>query len=187
MTVEETAGVVVRACTELGIPILVVGSLSSNYYGLGRSTNDADFVVQTKPGDIRALAAKLSPLLRLDPQPGIESITLTTKYLFEVRDHAFFVELFELTDDPHDQARFARRVQINLYGTTVWLPAAEDVIVQKLRWYARGKRGKDLEDVRNVIDTQQDRLDWDYIHHWCDHHGSREHLDAIRQSLANMQ
>jgi hypothetical protein len=183
MTVEETAGVVVSACTELGIPILVVGSLSSNYYGLGRSTNDADFVVQLKPGDIRALAAKLSPLLRLDPQPGFESVTLTTKYLFEVRDHAFFVELFELTDDPHDQLRFARRVPIQLYGTTVWLPTVEDVIVQKLRWYARGKRAKDYDDVRNVINAQQSRLDWDYTHHWCNVHGSQEHLESIRRSL----
>jgi hypothetical protein len=64
---------------------------------------------------------------------------------------------------------------------------AEDVIIQKLHWYHLDPRPKDFEDARNVIAVQQDRLDWDYIHHWCDLHGSREHLDAIRQSLANMQ
>jgi hypothetical protein len=183
MTIEETAGLVVDSCTDLGIPVLIVGSLSSNYYGLGRSTNDADLVVQSRPGDIQSLAKRLAPTLTLDPQPSFESITLTTKYLFAVRDHAFYVELFELSDDEHDQERFARRVPINLFGTTVWLPTAEDVLVMKLRWYARGKRGKDFDDIRNVINVQQNRVDWDYIYRWCDVHGSREHLDDIRKSL----
>lgn len=54
---------------------------------MARSTKD--FVVQTKPGDTQELANRLSPLLRLDPQPSFESITLTSKYLFVVKEHAF--------------------------------------------------------------------------------------------------
>ena len=31
--------------------------------------------------------------------------------------------------------------------------------------------------------VQADTLDWDYIHRWCDEHGTRELLDDIRRSI----
>ena len=60
----------------------------------------------------------------------------------------------------------------------------EDVIITKLRWSHIGRREKDIEDVRNVITIQGDRIDWDYVISWCDRHGTRELLENVRQSLA---
>lgn len=113
MTIEEAAGLVVEASHVLDIPIMVVGSLSSNYYGIPRSTNDADLVVMLGPGQLKALAARLGPAFRLDPQPAIESITGTTKYVLEVLAHPFIIELFELSDDRLTKSDFGddRRCQ----------------------------------------------------------------------------
>jgi hypothetical protein len=183
MTIEEAAGMVVQACADLNIPIMVVGSLSSNFYGIPRSTNDADFVAELAPGHVQALATRLGPVFNLDPQPAIESITGTTKYLFHVTEHAFVVELFGLSDDPFDQERFARRRPISLYGCQVWLPSPEDVIVMKLRWYQRGRRGKDWDDLRSVVAVQANNLDWPYMEAWCDRHGSRKLLDSLREAV----
>jgi hypothetical protein len=53
-----------------------------------------------------------------------------------------------------------------------------------LRWAMIAKRGKDRDDVRDVIAVQGDEvLDWDYIHHWCGLHDTRELLDEIRASI----
>ncbi len=53
-----------------------------------------------------------------------------------------------------------------------------------VRWAKIAKRAKDTEDVRDVIAVQGDEvLDWDYIHHWCKAHGTRELLDSIRASI----
>ena len=66
----------------------------------------------------------------------------------------------------------------------VHLRQTEDVIITKLRWAQIAKRGKDSDDVRNVIAVQGDEvLDWDYIHHWCAQHGTRVLLDEIRGSI----
>jgi hypothetical protein len=93
------------------------------------------------------------------------------------------VELFLASDDPHDRERFRRRVRGETYGQTVWLPTPEDVIITKLRWSKQGKRNKDVDDVRNVIAVQGDALDWEYIHRWCDAHGTMGLLEQIRQTL----
>jgi len=69
-------------------------------------------------------------------------------------------------------------------GCEVFIPSVEDVIVTKLRWERLGKRGKDGDDIRDVIAVLgDDALDWDYIHRWTADHGTRALLDEIRASI----
>jgi hypothetical protein len=79
--------------------------------------------------------------------------------------------------------RFSRRRPGTVAGRQTFILSAEDVVVTKLRWSRRGARTKDLDDARNVIAVQRDALDWDYIHRWCEQHGTRQLLDNIRASL----
>ncbi len=183
MTGLDATAEVVDALEELGIPYMVVGSFSSNVYGIPRSTHDADFVIVLGERSARVIADRLGPRYRLDPQMTFESVTMTTRFRMEVVDLTFTIELFLLSDDAHDQERFGRRQRRQLLGRNVVLPTPEDVIVTKLRWAIQASRPKDMEDIRDVIAVQGDSLDWDYIHHWTDIHGSRALLEEIRRSI----
>jgi hypothetical protein len=176
---------VLNALEHLGVPYMLVGSFSSNTYGVPRSTNDVDFVVQVESGGVRRIMDQLGPQFRLQPQITFEAITATTRYIVELTDSPFRIEFFLLSDDPHDQQRFARRQPVRLPGhdVTAVMPSPEDVIITKVRWSKSGGRMKDLDDARGVIAVQGDRLDWDYIHHWCDVHGTRDLLDQVRRSI----
>jgi hypothetical protein len=129
------------------------------------------------------LAARLGPPLRVDPQPSFESVTMTMRNVVYVPGIPFNIELFHLSDDPYDQKRFRRRVRMKAPSREASVPTAEDVVVIKVRWAFLAKRIKDVDDARNVIAVQGDCLDWDYIHSWCDRHGSRALLDEIRKSI----
>ena len=50
-----------------------------------------------------------------------------------------------------------------------------------------GNRSKDRDDIRGVIAVQGDRIDWDYVHGWCEQHGARGLLDEIRTSIPPME
>ena len=82
-----------------------------------------------------------------------------------------------------------RRFRLELEGAsarsriTPAFDRAEDVIIIKLRWSLLGHRSKDRDDARDVIAVQGDRIDWDYVHSWCDQHGTRALLDEVRQSI----
>ena len=89
------------------------------------------------------------------------------------------MELFLLSQDPHDQYRFQRRCAVELHDRRLWLPSPEDVVITKLRW----ARGKDKDDARDVMAVQRDKLDWVYIEQWCQRHGTLGLMERIRHSL----
>jgi hypothetical protein len=182
---DDAAIAVVKALDAAAVPYMLVGSFSSNYYGIPRSTEDADFVIELGDKRVGELVAHLGPQFELERQITFETITGTTRNRIFIADSGFKIELFRLSSDPHDQERFARRVSVPMTAAMVpvFLPTPEDVIITKLRWNVEGKRSKDRDDVADVITVQQDALDWDYIHHWCDQHRTRERLDEIRASI----
>lgn len=183
MTPEESKTFqVIAALDAERISYLLAGSFASNYYGIPRSTKDADFVLQAKGGLGESFARRLGGEFELDPQLTFETVTGTYRQYVRHRATSFTIELFQLSDDAHDQLRFERRKAAQIFGRQVWLLAAEDVVVSKLRW----GRSKDEQDVFNVLCVQRDRLDWTYIATWCERQGSLGRLEALRRAMPEM-
>lgn len=183
MNGNEAVIAVVEAINDCGLPYMLVGSYSSNIYGTDRATQDADLVIELGEKSIAELSRRLAPSIRIDPQMSFETVTMTRRFVAEVTGTPFKIELFLLSQDPHDQERFRRRRTVGFLGRQVYIPAVEDVIVTKLRWAVLANRAKDRSDIQDVIAVQGDRIDWDYVHRWCEEHGTRALLDEIRASI----
>jgi hypothetical protein len=187
MTAEEIALRVVEILNSHSVDYMLVGSLSTNFHSIVRSTKDADIVIPDKLSEIARLIAREFNELKLDPQFGFESVTATKKLILRAPEsEGFVVELFGQADDEHDIERFRRRMRVDWFGRTAWIATAEDAIITKLRWAHRLAREKDVTDVRMVIATKGDALDWPYIEKWCDIHGSRPLLERIRDELRRL-
>jgi hypothetical protein len=173
---------VVDALQRCNVPFMIVGSFSSNVYGIERTTQDADFVVQLDP-PITDFVRALGPDFRFNPQLGFETVTLTQRYIATHLDPHFTIELFLLSDDPHDRERFSRRRTVQVAARTIVLPTPEDVIITKLRWSRQGNRTKDIEDVRNILAVQQGKLDLSHVRRWCSEHGTLEIFETTLKSI----
>lgn len=168
-----------------GVPYMIVGSFSSNRYGVPRATHDADFVIGASDGAWLQWLDELPEDFKVDPQIGFELVTATNRRIIEIPSIPFTIELFGLSEDEHDQSRFTRRRKLTLLGRDCYLPTAEDVIVQKLRWSLGAGRAKDFEDVVSVMQVQgPGRLDWQYLGEWCAKHGTLELLEKARTEAA---
>jgi hypothetical protein len=183
MTTDEITLRVIDVLNVHNIPYMLVGSLSTNFYSVPRSTQDADIVIQSSLGEAARLITDQCPELRLDPQFGFESVTGTTKLVLRAEAEDFVVELFGLSDDPHDQERFRRRKQAEWENRIAWVASVEDAVITKLRWGHQAGRRKDLVDVSAVIAIQGDSIDWNFVESWCDRHGSRKLLDQVREEV----
>ena len=187
MEVHEVMLAVVDTLDRQQIPYLLVGSFSSNFYGIPRSTKDVDIVIQLGQKSLSAVVRDLGSGFSLQPQVAFESVTGTRQHIVDVVGTQFKVELFRVGNDPHDHERFSRRLRVPWLDRQVWLPTAEDVIITKLRWLSHLQRNKDYDDVLNVMSVQQARLDWPYLERWCLAHGTKSLLDEIRAVINSQQ
>ncbi len=165
---EEAVYLLLSLLNEANVPYMLVGSFSSNAYGEARATKDADFVVDLNAETRQQILTQLPDTFEIDWQVCFETITGHTRQILKIPSIPFEIELFDISDEPFDQSRFSRRQQTSMEGHTVWLPTAEDVVVQKLRWACLGKRDKDMLDAVNVLKVRAGRLDFEYIRKWCD-------------------
>ena len=181
MTLEELVRRLVEALDIAGIEYVLVGSLSANFYGVSRSTQDADIVVSCSATRVAELVKVLGDEFERDPQLAFETVTATNKCLLRVKKTGFQIEVFFLSDDEHDQRRFARRRQVAMFDCQAYVLTVEDVLITKLRWLLLAGRSKDEGDIRGVLRMQHDRVDWPYVESWCDRHGTRELLERLRR------
>lgn len=181
MTTDAAALLVAKALEEEAIPYIIVGGYSSNTYGIPRSTKDVDVVVSIAASRLTDLLNRLGPAWKREPQLSFETNTGTTREIFELKGTPLKVELFSLSQDEHDQTRFARRKRREMSGIPVWMPTAEDVVIWKLRW----ARPKDIEDIRNVllVQSREGKLDWPYMREWGAKHGTLARLEEIVAGL----
>lgn len=181
MNIREAAVVLVKRLQEAGVPYLLVGSFSSNLYGIPRSTKDVDVVIQAKAGALMDLSGALGEMFEPVDQFRFETNTGTFCQEFKIRGTTFRVELFMLSDDHHDTARFDRRRAASLDGETAFFPSAEDVIIWKLRW----ARSKDIDDIIGIllVQSREGNLDWSYMREWCAKHGTLARLEEIVAGL----
>ena len=183
MNTNEIVAKVIDAIQRCNISFMIVGSFSSNIYGVERSTQDVDIVLRLESRSINDLIQALGPDFYVDPQIGFETVTMTSRFIASHLNPHFKIELFMLSDDAHDLKRFERRRTLHIRGRTVDFPTPEDVIITKLRWSKGGRRTKDIDDVRNVLSVQQGHLDLPYIRHWCAQYDT---LDLFEKTLASV-
>lgn len=179
MNIYDVACAMAQALERAGVEYSVVGAITSMYYGMSRNTVDADFVVELSLQKIADIAAELPRGFKLERQPRFEMFTSKRYYGITVEGTEFRIDLFVLSDDPFDRSNFSRRRRVRLQDREVFFPSPEDVVVQKLRW----QRHKDLSDAQDVLTIQGKSLDFAYIEHWCDQHGTRALLDKLRSEI----
>ena len=67
-------------------------------------------------------------------------------------------------------------MKVTTLDCVAYVPTAEDVIVQKLRW----ARDKDVIEAADVLAVRgAGSLDMDYVRNWCRLHGGEVRLDEI--------
>lgn len=181
MNIEQLAILVFDTAERIGVEFMAVGAFAAGAYGVPRSTRDVDLLVSVSiAGGVEALVEALSPAIEFDRQVVFDTLTWGRRLVGKTRSaRPIQVELTEMFDDPFVLSEFSRRLKVfvPVLNRTTWLPTAEDVIVQKLRW----GRSKDLNDARDVLAVQgPETLDMAYIEGWCAKHGTATRLaDAL--------
>ena len=166
----------------LHVPYVIGGSLASMLHGVRRLTDDVDVAIALDAWQVDALANALPH----DFVVGLESIreAVRARSSFNAIHKATWtrMDVYVRSRDGHfaEQLRRAPRITLNrALDQYARFASAEDIVLEKLRWYERGGRvsEKQWSDVRGVLKLQAERLDLGYLRAWAARLGVVEALE----------
>lgn len=175
----------VAALDRLGIAYCLGGSFASSLHGLPRSTVDADLIADLRREDAARFGAALEGHFYLDPERIEQAITFRRSFNLIHLETMFKVDVFILRDDAAARRELERRQRFQVGATpneVLMVASAEDVVLEKLRWFRLGNEVADRQwsDVLGVLRVQRGRLDLDYLWRSAEEAGLE---DLLRRAL----
>jgi hypothetical protein len=164
-----------------GVPYMLAGSFASNEYGELRTTQDVDIVIDPSRQQLSTMLDELSKAdVYVDADAALGE--LTRRGMFNVVDLAtgWKIDFIIRKDRPFSETELERRVTTTSFGFPVPIATAEDVVLSKLEWAARGRSERQLRDVRQIVRVQRGRLDEEYLYRWARELGVE---DLLREAM----
>jgi hypothetical protein len=168
MSQQELLDKVTQTLDTLGIDYMITGSIASSMQGEPRLSHDIDLVIHLPVAAVPALLKAFpDPEFYLSEESVREALRQRRMFnLLHVAD-GDKVDFWILTDEPFDQARFARKRVEEFQGMWLKVSSPEDTILKKLSWSKLlGGSEKQLTDALRVFEVQRDKLDLEYVRHW---------------------
>jgi hypothetical protein len=167
------AHILAQTLEKLGVVYWIGGSMASAIHGVPRSTQDVDFVAELKEEQVDDLVAALESEFYIDREVVRRAVRSRRSFNVIHLDTMYKADVFVMGADSHAQAEKERR-RIEPLGPepespTAYFCSAEDIILQKLRWFRKGGGVSDRQwnDLLSVLKVQANALDYDYLRHWA--------------------
>lgn len=163
----EVSWLVARVFQALGIRYFVGGSLASSLHGVPRATQDADMVAEMNLSQVADFVSALEGKFYVDKDMIEEAIQLKKSFNIIHLATMFKVDVFVLGRDERAQEEMNRREEYSLPDERreLFVASAEDIILEKLRWYELGEKISERQwnDILGVIQVKRNQLDIAYL------------------------
>ncbi len=151
----------------LGVRWAIGGSLASATHGEPRATNDIDVIALLNQDTARALCAALAGEFYADVDTALEAVRARRSFNVIDKTTFFKVDIFVPGPGPLGAGQLdrCRVMDVHLGARPFPVLSAEDIVLQKLRWYAVGGEVSDKQwrDILSVLRFAGDDMDQSYV------------------------
>ena len=167
MSVSDVFQRISSALDQAGIGYMLTGSFASAHYGVLRSTQDIDFVIEATPAQLRGFIEALpSNEYYTDLETALEAHKRQS--MFNVIDLAtgWKIDLIIRKSRAFSQEEFRRRQRVTLHGAALFVATAEDVVIAKLEWAKLAQSRRQIDDAAAIMRARWGELDHTYLEKW---------------------
>ena len=183
MSAPEVLRRITQALENAGIAYMLTGSFASAHYGVPRSTQDIDLVIEATAAQLRTFVQSLpADEYYADFDAALEA--QRKESLFNVIDlvTGWKIDLIIRKSRSFSREEFGRRRVVDLQGLGLFVATAEDVILAKLEWAKLGNSDRQIEDVAAILRLQSETLDRRYLERWIAELGLNEQWSIARRA-----
>ena len=149
------------------IPYMLTGSLASSMYGVPRSTNDIDIVIEPTREQLLALVQLFQRVgLTVHTETALTALRNKTEFNVVDLSRGWKVDLIVRKAREFSDVEFSRKRTHEVQGMRLTLARPEDVILAKLEWAKIGASERQLDDAAGILKMQREVLDLRYVERW---------------------
>jgi hypothetical protein len=135
---------IIGVLNEYNIPYMLSSSVAMSLYIVPRATRDFDFIVHLEPKNVDHFVEKFQEGYYCDKDAVQDAVK--NHGMFNIIDHAsgFKADFVVLKNEPFRQQEFSRKIQMDFYGTFIYVVSPEDLLISKLIW---------IQDLQSALNT----------------------------------
>lgn len=150
---------------DLGIEVVVGGSVASSIVGEPRATVDLDIAVRGAEGITEVLLAAFDDGFYVSEEAVRDAVRRHASFNVIHLESMQKVDVFVLGDGVLDQGQMDRRIRVSADGVDLWVGTPEDQVLRKLWGFRLGEEVSERQwrDVIAILRLQRERLDEAYL------------------------
>ena len=157
---------VVEKLQQAGIDYVICGSFAASFYGITRSTEDTDIIINPIREQLTKFIKLLGDAYYVSSEAAFSALEQRTMFNIIDIDNAYKADLIIRKQSAFAE-EFQRRRKENLLGKDLYILSPEDSVLSKLVWAKQSHSEMQYLDVMKILENSTGRLDMKYLNKWA--------------------
>ena len=158
---------VVEKLQQAGIDYVICGSMAGTFYGVERSTQDADIIINPNEEQLGKFLNLLGDAYYVDNVTALDALKRRTMFNIIEVENAWKADLIIKKQTDFSTEEFHRKRKEHLLGKDLYILSPEDSVLSKLIWAKQSRSEIQYRDVMTILEARARLLDMKYLNKWA--------------------
>jgi len=177
---------VVEKLQQAGVDYVICGSMAASFYGVERSTQDTDIIINPTEEQLMNFFKLLGDAYYVSSESVLDALKQRTMFNIIDVENAWKADLIIRKQTDFSAEEFHRKRKEKLLGKELYVLSPEDTILSKLLWAKQSRSEMQHHDVMKILEVRTDSLDMKYLNKWAKVLDVEDDLNKCLSQIRNL-